>query len=125
MEFNPAQPNRRSHPRVTVTTELSLGQDGLFARTTEKLTDVSLGGTFIKSTGNYQIGSILSLRFPVGQNCFITSTVIVRNARRQEGIGVQFLDLSPEGSERLRAFMENEAALQNDKPSLSFHNQRD
>jgi hypothetical protein len=98
----PGGQERRAHPRASFYTEVWLGQDGVFTRTVEQLSNVSLGGAFIQAPQAYAVGSVLSLRFALGPN-FITATVIVRNVRPGEGFGVEFLDLSPENSERLEA----------------------
>ena len=95
---------RRAYPRATFYTEVWLGQDGVFTRTNDRLSNVSLGGAFIETPQGYAVGSILSLRFALSSS-FVTATAIVRNARLGEGIGVEFLDLSPENSERLEAFI--------------------
>jgi hypothetical protein len=93
---------RRAHPRASFYTEVWLGQEGVFTRSVERLSNVSIGGAFIQTPQTYAVGSVLSLRFAMGPN-FITATVIVRNVRPGEGFGVEFLDLSPENSERLEA----------------------
>ena len=91
---------RRVHRRASFYAEVWLGQEGVFTRTVERLSNVSVGGAFIQTPQAYAVGSVLSLRFALGSN-FITATVIVRNSRVGEGIGVEFLDLSPENSELL------------------------
>ena len=95
--------NRRVHPRVSFNTDLWIGEDGLFARSRARLNDVSIGGARIVTTECYRMGAILSLRFSL-EGGFITSTVIVRNVRAGS-IGVEFLDLSPEGRRLLETFI--------------------
>ena len=102
-QHKPGAEERRAHRRASFNTEVWLGQEGVFTRGAEQLSNVSLGGAFIQTPQSYAVGSVLSLRFALRSN-FITATVIVRNARLGEGIGVEFLDLSPENSERLEAF---------------------
>ncbi len=95
----------RVHRRVSTHTEVWRGEDGIFARSNERLSDLSLGGAFIQGAGS-SIGSILNLRFrlPDGPD-FITVTAIARHTRGG-GLGVEFLDLSPDNRERLATFVD-------------------
>jgi hypothetical protein len=98
---------RRIYPRVAFDSEVWLGQDGFFTRTTERLSNVSIGGAFIETgQGGFPAGAIIGLRFALGST-FINSTVIVRNVYPGLGIGVQFLDISPEDRNRLQVFIED------------------
>jgi len=54
---------KRKHVRISLETEIWLGQDGIFTRTTERLRDLSEGGAFIESREVFAVGSVLSLRF--------------------------------------------------------------
>src|SRR5437773_2007570 len=54
---------RRKHPRASLQTEIWLGQDGIFTRTTETLRDLSEGGAFVETGQRFPVGSILNLRF--------------------------------------------------------------
>jgi len=94
---------RRQYPRINLHTELWLGEGGVFTRTMARLTDVSLRGARIVSNDAYQVGSILSVRFRI-RTGFITATASVRNVH-SGGIGIEFLDLSPEHKDRLEAFI--------------------
>lgn len=85
----------RKHPRVSLQTELWIGQDGIFTRTDEYLRDLSVGGAFVQSRQVYPIGSIVNLRFKIpGASNLASCTAIVRNMQFGDGFGVQFLDLS-------------------------------
>ena len=103
--------DRRAHRRVSVTAEVWIGQEGFFSRGEERLKDLSLGGAFIEFEGRYQPGAIFNLRIAL-EGAFINSTVIVRRALDGHGVGVQFLDLSPESQEHLAGFLERCAAPQ-------------
>lgn len=92
--------NRRRHSRVGLDTDVWVGQDGVFGCTGNRLANISLGGAFIETRSAYRVGTILNLRFAV-QSSQISATVIVRNVRVPMGMGVEFLDLSPEGRARL------------------------
>lgn len=85
----------RKHPRVSLRTELWIGQDGIFTRTDEFLRDLSIGGAFIQSRQVYSVGDVINLRFKMPETTtFATCSAIVRNMQFGDGFGVQFLDLS-------------------------------
>ena len=95
----------RLHRRVSIRTEVWRGEDGIFTRGNERLADLSVGGAFIEGAGT-TTGSILNLRFRLpDSNEFITCTAIARNTH-DGGLGVEFLDLSPENINRLAAFVD-------------------
>ena len=96
----------RIHRRVNIRAEVWRGEDGLFARSNQRLDDLSVGGAFIAGAGS-SIGRILNLRFklPDGTD-FITVTAIARNSRG-DGVGVEFLDLSPENRDRLQSYVDS------------------
>ena len=105
--------DRRQHPRLSVATELWIGEDGIFTRADEKLSDLSLGGAFIETSQHYAVNSVLNLRFKLPETFrFVTCTAIVRNARFGQGFGVQFMDLSSDDQFQLNAFIQ--------KQSISF-----
>ena len=95
---------RRRHPRTAFFTEVWFGQDAVFTRASAHLSNVSIRGAFIQTPQSYAVGTVFNLRFAFRSN-FITATAIVRNARLGEGIGVEFLDLSPENVELLSTFV--------------------
>ena len=97
-------PDRRAHPRVSVNTDVWIGVDGMFTHTREQVKDISLGGAFIETSEIHSVGSILSLRLSLDLDV-LTSTVIVRRSIPEQGIGVEFLDLSPECLEHLSGFL--------------------
>lgn len=94
----------RQHQRFNLETEVWLGQDGVYARTTERLKNLSIGGAFIETQSASQVGEIFNLRLALHAD-YISSTVVVRNVKQGEGMGVAFLDLSPEGRSKLEAFL--------------------
>ena len=104
----PGGQERRKYPSATFYTEVWFGQDAVFTHAHAQLSNVSIGGAFIQTPQVYAVGAVFSLRFAFRSN-FITATAIVRNARLGEGIGVEFLDLSPENSEQLGAFIGGQA----------------
>ncbi len=94
----------RVHRRVSFRTEVWRGEDGIFTRGNERFGDLSVGGAFIQGAST-SVGGILNLRFKLpGGNEFITCTAIARHTRGG-GLGVEFLDLSPDNLRRLAAFV--------------------
>ena len=67
---------------------------------------MSEGGAFIETAEGFPIGSVLSLRFMLpGARDLISCAVSVRNVRNDSaGLGVQFLDLSPDDRRLVCAF---------------------
>ena len=87
----------RKHPRISLRTELWIGQDGIFTRTDEILRDLSIGGAYVESHQVYPVGSVISIRFKIAASTnLISCSAIVRNAQIGDGFGVQFLDISRE-----------------------------
>ncbi len=101
----------RQHRRISLRTELWIGQDGIFTRTDELLRDLSSGGAYVQSQQVFPIGSILNLRFKVPNvTNFVTCTAIVRNMEVGDGLGVQFLDLSGENLRQVEQYIEKTLA---------------
>lgn len=98
---------KRTHQRVSLRTEIWLGQDGIFTKTRRTLRDLSEGGAFIETGEGFPVGSVLSLRFMLpGARDLISCAVSVRNVRSDgAGLGVQFLDLSPDDRRLVCAFV--------------------
>ena len=100
---------KRKYPRTYLQTEIWLGQDGIFTRTPVMLRDLSEGGAFVETEQRFPIGSILNLRFKLpAASHLISCTVSVRNLRGGAGLGVEFLDISPEDRQQVRFFVENQ-----------------
>ncbi len=95
----------RIHKRVSIHTDVWRGEDGIFTRCSERRVDLSVGGAFIQGAAT-TTGSILNLRVRLrGSDDFVTSTAMARHTR-DGGLGVEFLDLSPDNLERLAAFVD-------------------
>jgi hypothetical protein len=108
-----ASEERRKHPRISIRTELWIGQDGIFTRTNEYLRDLSIGGAFVQCEQVHPIGAILSFRFKVpGATNLVSCSAIVRNMRLGDGFGVQFLDLSREQVGLIERHIESETQPQ-------------
>ncbi|MBK9215874.1 MAG: PilZ domain-containing protein [Chloracidobacterium sp.] len=69
----------RKHPRISLRTELWIGQDGIFTRTDEFLRDLSVGGAFVQSRQVYSVGTVINLRFKMPRSASLaTCSAIVR-----------------------------------------------
>lgn len=98
---------KRNYPRVSIQTEIWLGQDGIFTRTQRMLRDLSEGGAYIETSEQFPVGSVLSLRFMLpGEGTMISCAVFVRNVRDGgSGLGVEFLDLSQDDRQLVGTFV--------------------
>ena len=101
---------KRHYTRVSLHTEIWLGQDGVFTRTQRMLRDLSVGGAYVETPEQFSVGSVLSLRFVLpGTNGMISCAVLVRNVRKGgSGLGVEFLDLSQDARQLVGAFVGQE-----------------
>ena len=97
----------RKNRRVSLRTELWIGQEGIYTRTDEFLQDLSIGGAFVQSHQIFPVGSILNLRFKLPDvTSFVACTAIVRNMEVDIGLGVEFLDLSLENRRQIGEYIE-------------------
>ena len=70
------------------------------------MTDLSVGGAFIQRA-DMTTGGIRNLRSQVpGTENFIACTAIARHTQGGGGLGVEFLDLSPDNLKRLAGFVD-------------------
>ncbi len=107
---------QRRYPRLSYGKEVWIGQDGIFSRTNERITNISVGGAFIETAQSFSTGTVVSVRFKAGDaKDFISCAAIVRNSRPGVGLGVEFLDLSPEARTQLEAFLIRELAAGADR----------
>lgn len=107
----------RKHARVSLRTELWIGQDGIFTRTDETLRDLSISGAYIESRQIYPVGSVINIRFkiPAATN-LVSCSAIVRNVEIDNGFGVQFLDISRENVH----LIERQVAGENPRAQIQF-----
>jgi hypothetical protein len=102
--------DKRHQPRVAFSEEVWIGQDGIFSRTGGRIRNLSSGGVFVETTQSLAGGSVVNLRFPLGESKeLISCSAIVRNVRTGVGWGVEFLDLSSEARGRIAAFVAERA----------------
>ena len=98
---------KRIYPRVSLFTEVWLGEDGIFTKSQRMLRDLSVGGAYVETPEQFPVGSVLSLRFMLpGADAMISCAVFVRNVREGgTGLGVEFLDLSQDARSLVGAFV--------------------
>ncbi|HEY2846189.1 MAG TPA: PilZ domain-containing protein [Pyrinomonadaceae bacterium] len=102
----------RKHKRISLRTELWIGQDGIFTRTDERLRDLSIGGAYVESRQAYPVGSVISVRFKIAASTnLISCSAIVRNVKIGDGFGVQFLDISRENVHLIERQVAGESPL--------------
>lgn len=99
---------KRKHSRVSLHIEVGLGQEGIFTNSRRALVDLSEEGALIETTEGFSGGSVFSIRFSLpGARNLISCTACVRN-QRNTGLGVQFLDISPDDREKVIALVSDE-----------------
>lgn len=92
---------RRQFPRVRLATQVECRDTVLltFSR------DVSRGGMFVESPSPLPTGSILNLRFNLDDQSSIVAKAVVTYQVKKFGMGVQFLDLTPENRKSVDAYV--------------------
>ena len=95
---------RRTAKRISFRTEIEwAGPDMPVIQT--RTGNLSTGGTFIETITNLQVGTVLRLKFSAGgQEVRVIGKVCYRLPQR--GIGVQFLNLSPEQRAAIESVMQ-------------------
>jgi hypothetical protein len=84
-------PEKRAAQRVSYLCDVEC--EGAGARFRTRINDLSTDGAFIDSVTNFPQGSIVKLRFRIGDKA-ITVNSEVRYCMPQIGMGVRFTDLS-------------------------------
>jgi hypothetical protein len=67
--------------------------------------DISIDGMYIYTQFSFISGTIFEVSFKIGGNA-ITTMARVQHAQPNVGIGVKFVDLSPENSEKIKKYIE-------------------
>ena len=97
---------RRTHLRVSLQTEIWIGQDGIFTNVRRVIRDLGSGGAFIETPELFSVGTVLNIRLRLPDTRgLLSGAVSVRHLGQGAGLGVQFLDLSPEDRELVNAFV--------------------
>ncbi|MDA1183252.1 MAG: PilZ domain-containing protein [Acidobacteria bacterium] len=102
--------DRRTHQRVSLRTEIWIGQDGIFTNVNRMIRDMGNGGAFIETPELFSIGTVLSIRLRLPDTRDLLSCAVsVRHLGEGAGLGVQFLDLSQEDRQLVGAFVKQNA----------------
>jgi hypothetical protein len=97
-------PERRKHPRFTVSLPVEVHTEGGEAAFQCITSDVSLGGCYIETTYPFPVGTTLDLRLRIEDTLHIQAKVIT--AYPQVGNGMQFVKILPEDHAELNAFLD-------------------
>jgi hypothetical protein len=93
------------HPQLS---ELSMNYEGHTEEILVRPPDLSPHGMFINTTREFPEGAVLKLRFRLSKSGIVIETRCeVRFCLKQLGVGVEFIDLSPENVQAI----ENEIAV--------------
>jgi uncharacterized protein (TIGR02266 family) len=94
--------NKRQFPRARLATQVSCNDSMMLAYSR----DVSRGGMFIETREPYAIGSRISLRFNMEKESpAVVATGVVTYQVDKLGMGVQFVDMSPEDRQRIQNYV--------------------
>lgn len=93
--------DRRKHPRVRLATQVECEAAMIltFSR------DVSVGGMFVETGTPLPAGAILTLRFNLDDQTSVVAKGVVTYQIRKFGMGVHFLDLSPEDRQKIEHYV--------------------
>ena len=94
---------RRNSKRISYLCEVEWEGNG--SRVNTRINDLSTTGAFIDSMTCFNVGSVLKMKFQVGDT-FIETAAEVRYAMQNVGMGVKFVDLKPAHLEVLKALVE-------------------
>ena len=111
--------DRRRYPRVRLATQIE-SEEGMslgFSR------DVSTGGMFIETKEPLAVGTMVNLRFHLdGTTPIVVAEAEVVYQVAKLGMGVLFLNLSPEDRERIEAYVGMSPALPAQTPAAESTN---
>jgi c-di-GMP-binding flagellar brake protein YcgR len=100
--------NRRKHPRAALATQIQCEESMslAFAR------DISVGGMFIETDQPMPVGSRINIRFNLDENdpIVVASAEVTYQVGRM-GVGVQFVEISPEDLKRIEHYVEKSQPL--------------
>ena len=96
---------QRSSPRVYNVVEVDCRTlDATRATVVARMSDLSATGAFLDSMGGLRPGTLLALGFKVGdQDVRVTAEVV--HQMPQFGMGVRFLEVTPEGRAAIEALV--------------------
>jgi uncharacterized protein (TIGR02266 family) len=92
---------RRKFPRVRLATQVQCEAAMLLTYSR----DVSEGGMFVETDTPLPAGSILTLRFNLDNDTSVMAKGVVTYQIRKFGMGVQFIELSPDDRKRIEEYV--------------------
>jgi uncharacterized protein (TIGR02266 family) len=102
--------NRRVYPRIALEVEVDLQSEHNFY--TGFTQNISAGGLFVSTASVMHLGDTALLRLTLPGNVRVEAHAVVRWVREQTvsrgmppGMGMQFLDLTPEARQAIEAFV--------------------
>ena len=103
-------PERRKHPRFTVSVPVEVHAEGSDTPIRCTTSDLSLGGCYIESMYPFPVGSILDLRLQLENTLLIQARVVT--SYPQVGNGMEFVRMLPEDRAELGKFLDSVAKEQ-------------
>ena len=103
-------PERRKHPRFTVSVPVEVHAEGSDTPIRCTTSDLSLGGCYIESMYPFPVGSILDLRLQLESTLLIQARVVT--SYPQVGNGMEFNRMLPEDRAELSKFLDSVAKEQ-------------
>lgn len=97
---------RRSHPRLKCVNSVELYPEGDSAKVWGKASDLSLGGCFVEMPMPLKEGTKLKVVLWVKDEKLLAKGKVV-SSRPGFGIGIQFSELTPEDTARLKQFLQS------------------
>ncbi len=101
---------RYGRARVKFEAEVWSRRGNFAVQRTGRCAVLGVGGAFVEVRDGWPVGSRLSLRLRFPDFSDVICQGIVRNGRDREGVGVEFVDLSPKDRDRISSFVDDEAS---------------
>jgi len=99
---------RRKYLRATSVIEVWMGEGGIFHHKDERIVVLGGGGALIRTRRQYNVGRMLMMRFRLTEvDDYITVSAVIRSVQ-PTAMGVEFVDLSWEDRQCIKAFVESQ-----------------
>jgi hypothetical protein len=96
--------DRRKNPRLKCMNSVELYPEGESAKVWGKASDLSLGGCFVEMPTPLRVGTVLKMILWIKDEKLQVKAKVV-NSRPGFGIGIEFQEMPPDGTARLREFL--------------------
>jgi hypothetical protein len=104
--------DRRQHARLKCVNSVQLHPEGQAAPIWGKAVDLSTGGCFVEMSIPLELGTKLKIGLWLSENKLLLSGKVV-NTRPGFGIGVQFVQVTPQDAEQLQLFLKSITQIHN------------